>query len=201
MKAADVYMMHQALKQHFTTKYDYFKYHGRVKVGQNRRKASDHVYTRIAKTLQDKDVQPFLVANMLEDPNQWIGTMIGSDVWPEQKKKLLRLHEVYVKDLKTIIAFCVEHEYTLQQVFESDRNWPIVVKLCQQGYIELETVVILNRIMSFMAEANAKYGDDIIFEAFSDKLKNYDPFVRVNMGRYMKTTTEAFKGAVMTFNL
>lgn len=195
MKAAEVYMMHQALKRHFTSSYDFFKYNGKVKIGDTRRKHSDHVYSRLSTTLQDKDVQPFLVAHMLQDPNQWIGTMLGSDVWPEQKKKLLRLHEVYVEDLKTIIAFCAEHDYTLQQVFEAGRHYPVVIKLCQQGYIELETVVILNRIMNFMQEANVEFKDDIIFEGFYERLQNYDPFVRVNMGRFMKTTTNLFGGA------
>ncbi len=200
MKAADIYMMHLALKQHFTSKYDFFKYNGRIKIFGKRRQNSDHVYSRLSKSLQTDDVQPFLVAHMLQDPNQWIGTMIGSDVWPEQKKKLLRLHEIYVKDLKTIVEFCVEHEYdTLQQVFTSGRHYPIVVKLCQQGYIELETVVILNRIIDFMAEANEDFGDDIIFEGFADRLKNYDPFVRVHMDRYMKTTTRLFEEYTMKF--
>ena len=162
MKAAEIYMMHQALKRHFTSSYDFFKYNGQIKIGKNRRKHSDHVYSRLSITLQDKEVQPFLVAHMLQDANQWIGTMVGSDVWPEQKKKLLRLHEVYVTDSKTIVEFCVEHDYTLQQVFETNRNYPIVVKLCQQGYIELETLIILNRIMNFMAEANVDFKDDII---------------------------------------
>lgn len=201
MKASEAYMMHVALRAHFIGDYDYFKYHGRANTSKVKREYNERIYKCLVNTVPHAEIETLLVLHMLEDPHQWIGTIVSSGKWRKQKKKLLRLHEIYKDDLKTIIEFCTVHNMKLKDVFLGDSQYPIVMKLCQQGYIELETLVILNRITGFMDVASNKFKDDIIFEPFTKKVAKYNPFLRINMKRYEVTTMKIFEDAKNEYNI
>ena len=187
MKPSEVYLKYRGIKQHFTGTYNYFKYHG--KVNETKRKPVEHIFTTLSRNLQEKEVEPFFVAQMLANPQEWVGNMLNNHVWPLHKKKLLQLHVIFEKDLRTIVSFAHEHGQTVEWVFgERVSELPLIIRLQQQGFIELETLVILYRIMKLKEIYQKLYKGHLIYDDLLKLINNYDPFLNVDMDRYRNST-------------
>ena len=74
----DAYKTYLALKRHFTSDYDYFKYNGKVRAGvESFLKRNDRFFFRkLAKKYDDKELVDFFVSNFIVSDN-WIGNLIS----------------------------------------------------------------------------------------------------------------------------
>jgi hypothetical protein len=201
MKPSEIYLKYRGIKQHFTGTYDYFKYRG--KISQPKRRPHEQAFTALSRNLQDKEVEPFFVSQMLANPQEWIGNMYNNGVWPTHKKKLLRLHVIFEEDLNTIVAFAHENKIPVEQVFgERVSELPFIIRLQQQGFIQLETLVVLYRIMHLEEIYTQLYKGHLIYDDLVKTINNYDPFLKVDMDRYRNSTMNILseKENVMTLS-
>lgn len=188
MKPSQVFDKYRAIKQHFTSSYDYFKYQGKMRYVDLSKRNDRQVFTRLAHKLQDKDVEPFFVSHMLENPKQWVGEMMGDDIFPLYKKKMLHFQQVFKDNINTIIEFAEKEGVHPAELFETRLdNYPYIVKLVQQGYIELETYIVLNQFMNLQKHYDVYYNGDFVMEDFSQRVVKYTPFVNVSIPKYYET--------------
>ena len=74
--AYQMYVYYLAIKRHFTSNYDFHKYNGKINASVTSfetRKDKFFFYKLSKKT----DAKNFILANLVENPNIWIGDMIG----------------------------------------------------------------------------------------------------------------------------
>src|SRR6056300_1108433 len=91
--AFNIYVYYLALKRHFTSNYDFFKYNGKVKANamsfENRK--DKFFFYKLSKKKEAKDI---ILANMLANPNAWAGELLDDKAesiykeWIKRKQSL-----------------------------------------------------------------------------------------------------------------
>lgn len=194
MNANKVYDCYLGIKNHFNREdYDYFKYENRS-CDLSKRK-DEHKFIKLARSLSTAEVIPFMVANFIDSDAAWIGNMtdddIGRKVYIKWKAKIDNLFNVYKHDLAIINKLITQKEIKPIQVFMSteENQHSALVRLLLASYINLETFIILDRVINFIPEYDRLY-TDTIWTDLSFKCKKYEPFIRIKIDKYKKATDE-----------
>jgi hypothetical protein len=182
MEPFDVYKLYLALKLHFTTwSYDIAKHKGAVKGKKEtflRRKDLMSV-RKIARDFTKQQVIDFLVANFVSG-DRWGGMFDTSamDVYKEWDSKKDRLLYNFEADLHKII-FRMESD-KLKSAVEGQH--PLILRMLLGKDINLETVVLLEKINPFVME----YKDDFVLGDTVMLIIKYKLFVKTNLDKLNK---------------
>ena len=72
----NAYKIYLALKSHFTSDYDYFKYHGKMRVKEESfLKRRDKFFFEKIERRYKKELVPFFVSNLIKEDNAWSGSL------------------------------------------------------------------------------------------------------------------------------
>jgi len=174
----DAFAMFHGLKLHFTTNYDYVKYHGKITIGKDAfmlRKDKFHFY-KLSRKYKKDELFGFYIANLLHNPKCWAGDLISDDadseykVWLKTQQSLTYLFE---QDISTAFDMVDNPEELLRVV---DGQYPLLYNLYLHDKVKKETVMILNNFMNFIPMWSKKIDDDIIFPEFVKSCEKYKPF-------------------------
>jgi hypothetical protein len=174
----DAFALFHGLKLHFTTNYDYVKYHGKISIGKDAfmlRKDKFHFY-KLSRKYKKDELFGFYIANLLHNPKCWAGDLISDDadseykVWLKTQQSLTYLFE---QDLSTAFDSVDNPEELLKVV---DGQYPLLYNLYLHDKVKKETVMILNNFMNFIPMWSKKIDDDIIFPEFVKSCEKYKPF-------------------------
>jgi len=177
------YKLYNALKLHFESdSYDAVKYNFKSNVSAKSffNRKDKFFFAKLAKH-HGKELKMYFVSNFINDVN-YVGDMINEDGeknFINMKKIHESLHHSFEKDINTIDNYMVVNTYNFDNILESkDGQHPLIIKLWLQEEISLETVVILNAILGFVAHESSKISETIIWPNISRKIVKYEPFVR-----------------------
>ena len=71
----------------------------------------------------------------------------------------------------------------LESLFDCSKGHPVILKRYLGGNVNLETLVIFDRIFSFSKNFDKKL-DDPVWETVSLKIKKYSPFLNIDVFKY-----------------
>ena len=183
----DAYKTYLALKRHFTSDYDYFKYHGKVRAGvESFLKRNDKFFFRkLAKKYDDKELVDFFVSNFIVSDN-WIGNLISQeseDNYVRFKKRRESLSYHFDTELRWLVDHCRDHDLELNKLLlVENNNHPLLLKFLLQKKISIDTIIIMDSVLNFLHHWG-KNLDDIVWEEKKrliikyNKFLTYDPFV------------------------
>lgn len=177
MEPFEVYKMYLALKLHFTTpSYDIVKHKGAVRGKKDtflRRRDLTSI-RKLARDYSKKEITDFLVANFVSG-DKWGGVFDteASERYSMWLTKRQRLLYTLSKDLETIIL-----NMELGEIDSAiyDEGHPLIFKLFLGGEIELETLVILDKILPFTKQ----YSEDFVLKDYCLLVNKYKPFIKIN---------------------
>jgi len=184
----ETYQTYLSMKSHFTNrKYDFFKYGGKSRATMasfNKRK-DKYWFEKTSRKYSDEEVLNFLLSNFVSTDNPqnlWIGEIINSgernySQWMKRKQSLTYLFKEQSKELLSDI--------NLREVFDCSKGHPPVLKKYLGGEISLETLIILEKVFSFVKNFDKKLTDPV-WESVSLKIKKYIPFIHINVLQYKK---------------
>lgn len=190
MDPYDVYTKYIALKNHFTTKsYDYFKYHGRVKVKRESfdiRKDKYFFY----KLSKHKDIENFLLANFVDGSSEfWVGDIKGNlpeEIYRKWKKRQESLTYTYKQDLSKL-------DEQFDENFKVDKyGHPKLLRLYLRQDICIETMIILDMLVGYTKAWTKKLEKDLIFDQVYNKISKYRPFMNVDLPKFKEVTINTF---------
>jgi hypothetical protein len=192
MMPFDAYREYLALKNHFTKdSYDYHKYCGKSRATvQSFYKRKDRFwFEKFARNKTDKEVVDFFVANFVSCSNPetlWIGEIMkeGESRYHQWQKKVQSLSYIFKEETQTLFE-----ENKLEEVFDSSKGHPPVLKKFLSGNISLETLVIYDKIFLFRNNFDKKLKDPV-WETVSRKLKKYSSFLNIDVPRYKNILRE-----------
>jgi len=179
----ETYQTYLSMKSHFTNKkYDFFKYGGKSRATMtsfNKRK-DKYWFEKTSRKYSDQEITNFLLANFVttDTPqNLWIGEIINSGErtytdWMKRQQSLTYLFKEQSKELLS--------EKKLEEVFNCSKGHPIVLKKYLRGEVNLETLVIFEKIFSFGKKFDQDL-DDPVWESVSLKVKKYKSFLNINV--------------------
>jgi hypothetical protein len=188
MNGYDAYRIYVSLKAHFRgDRYDFFKY-GRIapKVQTFENRKDRHFFDKLAKKYStDETMVQFLVSQMQENPNTWVGSMIGEEAnqrYLEWRRRNERLTYQFGEDIKTLVRYSSLHEKFTPNAWSrlfivENGNHPKILKLLMQKKITPETFCILDQMLSFTESWNLKMENDPIWQEMSGRIRGYRTFV------------------------
>jgi len=197
MEAFDVYRSYLALKLHFTTdKYDAIKQRGRVRATkQSFFKRNDLLNIRkIADKYNEKEVIDFLVANFVSG-DRWGGVFDteAKHNYFDWKRRMEAMSYTFKNDIDKIIFNCEKNNFKFDNVFYSDTNHPIILRMYLGKHISIETLVILNNINNYTDRLDEKLKTDLVWPDVSRIIKKYQPFLKIEKEKYVRILRERLR--------
>lgn len=191
----EAYALYNALKLHFTTKYDYVKYNGKSSVSKDSfmLRKDKFSYYKLSRKYKQEELFGFYVANLLVKPKSWIGDLISEDadseykVWLKTQQSITYLFE---QDVALLFDMVDKPEDLLRVV---DGQYPLLYNMLLQDKIRLETVIILNDMMKFLPMWSRKIEDDIVFPDFVLRCEKYKPFLNYDKAKLMQKLKEKLR--------
>jgi hypothetical protein len=186
----DAYTLYLGIKLHFHSKdYDFIKYNGKVKSDINsflKRKDKYH-FGKLFKT-HKQELQDFYIANLsLKD--SWAGDLLDNECvkvykeWKRRNQKLSYLFETEVSDLL--------RKKNINQVLEvKNGQHPILLKEFLGKKISLETMCILDEIISFTKDWERLISENLVYPDVQNRINKYKSFVSVDIEKYKKVLVE-----------
>ena len=191
----DAYKTYLALKQHFTSSYDYFKYNGKIKANiESFLKRKDKFFFRkLQKKYAKDDLVEVFVSNFIEGGDNWIGSLVSQEsennyeIWKKTKESITYNYHC---DIRFLNDYCISHDISANiLIVLEDGNHPILLRLLLQNKIKIETIIILDGILKFVRYWDAKL-DDIIWDEKKRLIYNYKPFVQYDLEKCRQLTKD-----------
>ena len=200
MKPFEAYKKYIAIKSHFQSKYDFFKFKGVVKANQQnfevrRDKAFLH---KVSKIYNEEQYQQYLVANFLQNKDIWIGDIFsesGRQKYLDYKKRIQSLEYTFTNDMKKIkdmLDSKIILKFDELFVIKQNEDFPLLVAMVFDGTIEFESFIIMNKILKFLDNFNKTITDEIIWADFRQKCVKYSPFLQIDLPKYKKIMKDIF---------
>ena len=185
MNEFDACQLYMALKLHFTTKYDYFKYNGKTKltIAQFNKRKDKYQFVRLARKYTDEEFVEYCYANLIRG-KQWIGDF-SKDNLLEHQRVIQSLEYNYKNDLEKLLTNAENFDI----LFECGQgSHPRLLKQYLGKKISLETMVILNKVLEYKPHWDKAISETYIWPDISKRLEKYSPFVKINVRQYRMLT-------------
>src|SRR6476660_2134202 len=167
MNAFTVFQNYLALKSHFSSRYDFFRYNGKTSASIQafERRKDKHYFSRLAK---HKNPVGYLTANILLE-RVWIGDFTEA-AYLDWSKRRQSFSYVFKSELKE-----------LQDDFDSNFNgdYPPILPLYFSHKISLETLTILLDITNVFVYYNHHLKDDVLWPPLGLRAEKYVPFLKI----------------------
>lgn len=188
MTPFEAYVKFLALKQHFTSDYDYFKYKGKVRADPSKFEVKKDKYL-FQKLSKHADPEMYIVANLIDRDVSWAGDLFG--------ELPARAYTEWLKR-KESLAYVFKSEIGhLNDDFDSnfvvvEGQHPYLLKLYKRKLICIETLIILDDILGFMKHWNKQINDPVLWPAIYRKCLKYRPFLEYTKGKYRTILKDKF---------
>ena len=181
MEAIDVYIMYCAMKAHFSRKdYDFFKYGGKTKVSRDSfwKRKDRFFFVKLSKKYKTEiEIRNYLVSNFIKDKSGYIANFSEENY----NSWLLRrsgFFEQFVIEMKPFIK-------EFEPLFEvKGSSHPKLLKEFLGSRVSLETMLVLDELVSFSKKWDQQLEDDIVWVDLKKLMENYKGFLTINKNRY-----------------
>jgi len=188
MTPFDVYKQYLAIKNHFSKpNYDYFKYAGKSRASINsfNTRKDKYWFERMSRQKTDDEIKNYYVANFVESdtPDRlWIGEIFrdGEQKYQNWMKRQQSLSYLFKEQSQTIFL-----DYDLDEIFDTSKTHPIILKKFLSSQITIETMVIYNKIFLYSDIFDRKLKDPV-WESVSLKIRKHSPFLNIDIKQYKK---------------
>ena len=187
MTPLETYQSYLALKLHFGGKYDYFKYGGKTSATLSafEKRKDKFKFVKLSQKLSDPQILDYYLANFIRG-KEWIGDFDQKN-WLEHKKVNQSIEYVYKNDIEKLLTLVEEFDILFKV---GEGNHPKLVKAYLGKKISLETLVILEKILKYRQQFDAKISETYVWPKVSLLIKKYEPFLQIDARAFrMKTLT------------
>lgn len=197
MEGNKAFQRYLALKLHFTTDYDFFRYSGKVRsTNESFEKRKDSFFfRRLERKYSDNELTNFFVSNFVSNNKiKWIGELSSIDsekTYVAWKKKMQSFSYVFKQDLLKIKDKMDMANPTL--LWEPNRGeHPEVLRMYLGKKISIETLIASNIVLNFLPRWDREIKDTIVWPDVSKYMRKYQPFMNVNKEDLLKILRDVF---------
>jgi hypothetical protein len=183
--------MYVALKNHFTSPtYDYFRYNGKTRASIKTYEARKDKYF-FEKLGRKRNVEEFILANIIEQgATVWVGDLANEQQSEDNYRKWVKRQQsmtyAFTNELDKL-----DPTYD-KNIIVVDGQHPPLLKHVVQHEVSLETLIVLNDLVSFYRHWNKKIEDQIIWPSIYQKCKKYKPFLKYDKDKLKSIVIEKF---------
>jgi hypothetical protein len=196
MEGLRSYQKYLAIKLHFTTDYDYFKYGGKSRSASasSFEKRKDIIFFRkIERRYSDEELTDYFVANFVEDStSRWIGDLssLKSEKTYAAWKRKIESFSYEFKNEMISLRDISDNPASLWRV-ESNQH-PKVLQLYLANKLSIESMLATNRVLKYIPMWDKKIEEQFIWPDISKRLKKYDSFLRLDTNKIEGIMKEVF---------
>ena len=187
-EAFELYCYYLAVKRHFTSDYDFFKYNGKTNIkAESFEKRNDKRYFH--KLTRVFDPKGRILANLIANPNCWIG-----DIQDEPGEKI---YLAWAKRKEALTHTVREEMSSLNEDFNSnlivtDGQYPRLLQLYMMKKVSLETLVIIDDLVGACAYWDSRITDPVIYPSVRILIKKVRPFMDYDKAKMKKLILASF---------
>ena len=202
MTGFEAYKLYLAVWQHFSRDrdYNYFKYNGKLAntnpITYDKRK--DKYFFETLGKRNRGDLLQYYVANFAHHGSevQWIGDLHSKeseDVYYNWQRRVQSLTYIFEEDLKEVNEFLIARGLGFDRLFEVEEDeHPLIFRFVQQRMIEVETYLIMDKILGFSKRIAKEIKDSYVFPAEQYRYDRYSEFLNLSSDKYVKIMKEVF---------
>ena len=182
----DVYKTYLAIKNHFTTDYDYVKYGGKVtaKLETFTKRSARYFFHKLSKRYNQDDVLDYFVANFSVGDNKWIGNLLdneGTQNYTKYRKYKESFDYHFRNDCSNIFNDLSNRGISFDDGFlVHNGQHPRILRLLIQRRIHIQTAVIINSVLSFSKAWDKEINEKVVWPKISHTIKKLKPFILYN---------------------
>jgi len=205
VKGFDSYKLYLSVWQHFSScnDYNYVKYKGKlgninVKTYESRK---DRYFFETLGERNKGDLLQYYVANFAHHGADviWIGDLHSKeseDVYIHWQKRVQSLSYIFEKDLKEINEFLIARGLEFDRLFDIEEDGhPIIFRFVQQKMIEVETYIIMDKILGFSKRIALQIKDSYIFPNEQYRYDRYADFLNLKTDNYINIMKGIFNAS------
>jgi len=193
----DAYKIYLAIRNHFKTDYDYFKYNGKMKISDESflKRRDRFFFAKLERKYKKSELVYFFVANFIKDENMWSGSLVGNEsekVYYEWLKYVESLKYNFTNECQKLQTLLEDKSLSFDDLFNINNNsHPILLTKVVGGHISIETFSIMDMIISFTNRWN-KHIDDFTYINVKQISVKYKPFLNVDKDVYKSIMKKVF---------
>jgi hypothetical protein len=200
MTGFEAYKEYLAVKNHFSLdSYDYIKYNGRISASEASflKRKDKFFFTKLGRRFDRREeLRDFLVSNFLHNEKIWVGNLLDEkdlDVYKSWLKKQQSLSYVLRSDFSTVLSFMDDKDVTFDTLFEMrDNELPLLLQLQQEDTIQVETLIVMDKVLNFFRRWDKKVEDDIFYPIVRKRMKKYEGFIDYDISKAKSLMKEVF---------
>ena len=181
MEPIDVYLMYCAMKAHFgKSDYDFVTYKGKTRIKRDtfyKRKDRSFFVRLSRKYKTELEIKNYFIANFIKDKKGYIANFSNEsyESWKLKRQGFFDLFDVEMTPL--VQAF--------ENLFRIEKNQhPKLMKEFLGGRVSLETMIILEELVSYKKAWDKQLEDDIIWLDLRNLMDNYERFLTIDQEQY-----------------
>ena len=198
MTSYDAYKLYLAIKLHFTTaNYDYFKHNAKVNSSLNAfLKRNDRFFFHKLATKYGDELMYYYVSNFVDRPKTWVGDLVRADgdtIYNKWRKYNESFSYNFRNDCVLVRNVIDGNNIRFDDVFSVDSGQhPRLLRLLLSGKVSIQSVIIFDKILSFINRWDKEIKETIIWPEKSFKIAKLKPFVNVNLTKCKFIMKEVF---------
>jgi hypothetical protein len=182
------YQEYMAIKRHFTSTYDYFKYNGKVSVSFDSFSVRKDAYS-FQRLSKKKDYKHLILANAVDNPKLWVGDLL--------EDKANEIYLAWKKRNDAITSHIQDNLNKLDDEFKSNfvsnkGQYPKIIDLYLRKEISIETTCVLTKMTNSQEYWTKTILDNVMFPDIMKKLDNYYPFIIYSKEKVKKVVKDHF---------
>ena len=195
------FRLYYAIRLHFTTNYDFFKYRGKTrKFGNLDSKRGKNFIFRLEKKYGNEFAN-FLVCMFasIKKEDVRLECLITSEnekIYDKWKTRMQSLPYHFEQDLN----FLKELDVSFNDLFKcsvirngvKSKSHPLILKHYIKGDVNLETLIIIDIVLGYFNHWDSVMGDDFLWKELHFKIKKYKPFLSISKDRYKEILKKVF---------
>lgn len=197
-EAYEAYKYYVALKMHFSSDYDYFKYNGKTRVNSPDKFMTRRDVIWFKRLAKQKNYREKILANLLDDINIWIRDISESEraeeIFWEWKKRQESLSYVFSNDLKKL-----DPDFDDNIIVRNGQH-PELIRLYSGGDICIETLVIIDDLVRCFDYWDRVVKDTIIYPEVKRKVRKYGPFLEYDKQKMKGLVLDTFRDTTNAHN-
>ncbi len=188
--AFEAYGKFLALKRHFESDYDYWRYNGKVNTNYEKflMRKDKYMFFKLAKS---DDVEGLVISNFLKHDKIWVTDLLDNEAQETHREWQKRIQSMMYNFKAEIEKIQVPIEELVKVV---DGQSPGIISLYRRGDISMETLVIFTLAVGMLDTWKKKVEDVTLWPDIVRKIEKYRGFMpKYDATKARKIIAEKFK--------
>jgi len=182
----ETFKIYCLVKAHFNGSYDLKKYTlgTNITVDAFKRRNDKFFFNKISEKFTIEHNYMIFVHNFLHNADKSVFDLMDQDaldIYKQRNANVINAYHNYIKDVNYLFEYMDAHKLTFKQLIYSDSIHPPILKMVIQGFITIESFMILDSILGLINKIEVGIPDyDPLWPNASPKLKSYKKILEID---------------------